>query len=188
METIESLGISIGKLIASRGNLCKGSRKYTQLFYALILQRYFMKPNQIFTLEEISGMPRGDIEKLHTSACGFGASLSKFCNEMPQFKYLGVLIDHFLPQFQLMCFQNAEILPLLDLPHMKVSRAKLFTLAGLNDIQTIAGLDPNDLVKKVGKINKSQAKDIIQAGKLIIKERLNSLTEEVDILLDKFKI
>ena len=183
-NTVEKLGINVGKLISQKSsNVHKTNRQYTQIFYALILLRYFTKPTSIFGLEQASGISRGDIEKLHTAACGYGSSLSKFCNEIPAFKPLAVLIDSFLPQFQLMCFQNTEILPLLDLPHMRLSRAKLFFAAGFTEIKIVANADPNNIVKSIEKISRKQAGDIVQAAKLIIKETLNSLVEEVDILM-----
>ena len=146
------------------------------------MYKYFTDPKQIYKLEQVSGIYRGDIEKMHTALCGYGSNLLKFCSEIPKFKIFTSIIEKFMPEFQLMCFQNTELLPLLDLPHIRISRARMLFAAGFTDIISIARSKPSELVAKLKKINIKHARDIVRAAVLIKNEKLNTLAEQVDLL------
>ncbi|MES1905276.1 MAG: hypothetical protein MHPSP_002017, partial [Paramarteilia canceri] len=157
-DLVEKLGINVAKIISRKA--IEDSWKLRKLFVALILYKYFKSPAKISQIESQVSVSIGDIEKLHLAACGFGSSLTKFCSELPNFKPFCAVLENFLPQFQVMCFQNVELIPLLELPHISSGRAKLFIEKGIDSVQKISNLDGPELRRKIQKINIKQAKDI----------------------------
>lgn len=73
-------------------------------------------------------------------------------------------------------------MPLMELPAVRLSRAKQLYANGFRSIETIARADPQDLVNAVEFLSKRQAQQIVAAAIVMLKDKMESLQDEVNIL------
>jgi POLQ-like helicase len=79
---------------------------------------------------------------------------------------------------------SKELLPLMDLPNVKIARAKQLFNAGYCNLQSIAKADPIELQQKVKNLPQSQANKIIACAKLQLREKYENLLDAAADVLD----
>lgn len=72
-----------------------------------------------------------------------------------------------------------EIIPLMELPGVKVARAKQLFNSGLKDVKAVAKAKDTELMSVIDKLTQWQARNMIQAAKHLLKSRADELEEEV---------
>jgi len=90
------------------------------------------------------------------------------------------LLSSFSRQLQGCC--SAQLLPLLDLPGIKIGRAKLLYASGYTSLETVAMASPDDLVKSVHHLPRHTAVQIVQSAKALLMEKVEALHEEADLM------
>ena len=80
---------------------------------------------------------------------------------------------------------SPELLSLLELPGVKAGRARQLHQAGFTSLAAVARADPRQLVSSVEHLSAKAAQLMVQAAKLLLIEKAESLHEEADeVLLD----
>jgi POLQ-like helicase len=97
----------------------------------------------------------------------------------------GLLVQELLEPFarRLAHCASPELLPLLDLPGVKAARARQLHQAGYTSLASLARADPSQLVADVPHLSSKAAQLLVQAAKLLLVERAESLQEEADLVL-----
>ncbi|KAG8303434.1 helicase POLQ-like [Homalodisca vitripennis] len=77
-----------------------------------------------------------------------------------------------------------ELLPLMELPAVKIGRAKQLYNAGFKTLNILAKTDPKTLVQAVDHMPQRIAHQIIAAAKLMLLAKAESLQEEAEDVLE----
>lgn len=99
-----------------------------------------------------------------TSSSSFASNVVNFCSELEEFWAFAYLLRGMTERLQHCCVR--EILPLMDLPSVKQSRAKQLYNAGYKSLVLIAKANPNDLVECVEYMSRRTANQLIAAAKV----------------------
>ena len=83
---------------------------------------------------------------------------------------------------------SAELLPLMELPGIKIGRAKLMYKAGIRTVCDVAALTPEDLVKSLKTINLRQAKQVVRAAKHAVVEELDNIKGKMYEMMELTKV
>ena len=75
---------------------------------------------------------------------------------------------------------NPELLPLLDLPHVKNARAKQLYALGYKTLEDIAEERPYELRKKLDKLSLKAATDMIKYAKQTFNDKVDVLKVEIE--------
>lgn len=136
----------------------------------------------VYQVAEKYQVSRGLIQNLMTSAATFSSMVVNFCEELEQFWAFEHLLRGMAERLQHCCVR--ELIPLMELPAVKQSRAKQLYLAGFKNLQSIARADPNELVQKIEFMSRMLANQLIAAAKLLLLEKVENLREEAEDVLD----
>ncbi|XP_062573384.1 helicase POLQ-like [Saccostrea cucullata] len=78
---------------------------------------------------------------------------------------------------------SAELLPLMEIPGVKLGRAKQLYNAGFQSVASVAAADPEILVKSIQQIPRKAAKQIVASAKVLLNEKAEVLLQEVEELM-----
>lgn len=133
-----------------------------------------------FDVSREYGINRGLVQNLVSLSASYSASVSKFCQEIKEFWAFEAILNVISSRLRHCC--TAELMPLMELPAVRLSRAKQLYANGFRSIETIARADPQDLVNAVEFLSKRQAQQIVAAAIVMLKDKMESLQDEVNIL------
>ncbi|XP_018331856.1 helicase POLQ-like [Agrilus planipennis] len=151
-------------------------------FYVSLMLYDLWNGMPVFDVSEKYQIDRGLIQSLMISSATFASNVVGFCDEIEEFwpfrhllKSLSERLSH--------CSMK-ELLPLMELPSVKQSRAKQLYNAGYKTLQIIAKCDPNELVKNVQFMSKKVANQLIAAAKMLLLEKVETLRDEAENVLN----
>lgn len=171
-------GIMVG-LIMGRKNK-KHDKILNRLYYALMLLDLW-QAMPIHQVAEKFQVSRGEVQSLMSSAASFSNSVFHFCQEIEEFWAYQELLEPFSRRLAHCCLP--ELLPLLDLPGVKIGRAKQLYSAGFITVADVARSQGKDLVKSIEHLSYKAAHALIEAAKLIVIERIEALKDEAEIAM-----
>ncbi|XP_055856118.1 helicase POLQ-like isoform X1 [Episyrphus balteatus] len=128
---------------------------------------------------------RGMLQTLVNQSVAAASALVRLCEQVEEFWCYKPLFEKISGKMD-RC-GTLELEPLLDLPAVKINRAKQFYTAGFKTIEDIAKCKPMQLAKKIEHLSFKAAKEIISAAKLILMKKLDTLQEETEAILSCFK-
>lgn len=99
-----------------------------------------------------------------TSSASFASNLFHFCENLEEFRCFCALLDDLSSRLVHCC--TPELLPLLELPQVKKTRAKQLLQAGFKNLQTIATTQPLTLVKAIPNLSTKVAIQMINTAKV----------------------
>lgn len=123
---------------------------------------------------------RGLLQNLVSLSASYAASVSKFCQEMKEFWAFEAVLNVISSRLRHCC--TAELMPLMELPSVQLGRAKQLYANGYKNIEAIAKANPRELVNAVEFLSLRQAKQIVSAAIVMIKDKMENLQIEVDFL------
>lgn len=123
---------------------------------------------------------RGLLQNLVSLSASYAASVSKFCQEMKEFWAFEAVLNVISSRLRHCC--TAELMPLMELPSVQLGRAKKLYANGYKNIEAIAKANPRELVNAVEFLSLRQAKQIVSAAIVMIKDKMENLQIEVDFL------
>lgn len=168
------------KLMA--GQQPKLERFVLQRFYLTLMLNDLWKGDSFWNVAETYGLTRGDVQNLLSSAASFASCVHHFTQELEEFWAFSELLLPFSRQLSMCC--TSELIPLMELPSVAKGRARLFYKAGFKSLTDVAKSSASDLVKRVEHLPVRIAQQIIAAAKVLVFEKVDSLREEADSLLD----
>lgn len=155
-------------------------------FYIALILNELWKGKDVFTVSKEYKVNRGVVHKLMQSAASQAYSIFKFCEVFDEFWVFKEILEKFSKRLSHCC--SAELLPLMELPGVKIGRAKLMYNAGIRTVCDVAALTPEELVKKIKTINLSQAKMVIRAAKHAVSEELDNIKGKMLEMMELTKI
>lgn len=107
---------------------------------------------------------RGTVQSLMQNAATQASSILRFCEEIEEFWHFKQLFEVLTKRIGYCC--SAELLPLMELPSVKIARAKQLFNAGYKTLEHLASAAPADLVHKIEHMSFKVAKQLISAAKV----------------------
>ena len=166
-------------LVMGRKNK-KNDMVLNRLYYALMLLDLW-QATPIHRVAERFQVSRGEVQSLMSSAASFSSSVYYFCQEIEEFWAYQELLEPFSRRLAHCCLP--ELLPLLDLPGVKIGRARQLHNAGFQTVADIARAQAKQLVTSVEHVSYKVANSLIQAAKLSVLERIDALKDEAEIAM-----
>ncbi|XP_061402478.1 helicase POLQ-like [Musca vetustissima] len=123
---------------------------------------------------------RGMLQNLTSQATAAASAIVRLCDQVEEFWCFKSLFERVGKKMD-RC-GTVELEPLLELPAVKMNRAKQLYSAGYKTIEDIAKCRPMQLVKSVEHMPLRIAKEIISAAKIILMKKLDHLEEETEAL------
>ncbi|XP_001354267.3 helicase POLQ-like [Drosophila pseudoobscura] len=123
---------------------------------------------------------RGTLQHLISQSIAASSALVRLCDEMEEFWCYKPLFERVLHKMD-RC-GTVELEPLMELPGVKINRAKQLYAAGLRTIEDIAKIRPMTLVQTVEHMPLRVATEIVSAAKIILMKKLDHLEEETENL------
>ncbi|XP_064096289.1 helicase POLQ-like [Macrobrachium nipponense] len=183
LKVARLLGITEGVLIKlTMGQRSKKtSENVLQRFYvALILYQLWLGTG-IWEVSDHFHMHRGFTQQLLLASSSFSSCVQHFCQELEELWAFRDLLCTFSRQLTGCC--SLELLPLLDLPGVKMGRAKMLYKAGFHTLHDVANAEPRSLVESVEHLPYRTATQIISSAKMLLLEKAESLQGEAEEVL-----
>lgn len=109
---------------------------------------------------------RGILQKLMQNAATQASTVLRFSEELEEFWHFKQLFEVFSKRLAHCC--SSELLPLMELPAVKIGRAKQLYAAGYQKLENLASASPRDLVENIQNMPYNIAKQLISAAKVIL--------------------
>ncbi|KAH8320247.1 hypothetical protein KR067_010727 [Drosophila pandora] len=123
---------------------------------------------------------RGTLQHLISQSIAASSAIVRLCEEMDEFWCYKPLFERILHKMD-RC-GTYELEPLLELPAVKINRAKQLYAAGFRTIEDIARIPAMTLVQSVEHMPLRVATEIVSAAQIILMKKLDHLEEETENL------
>ncbi|KAK0159433.1 hypothetical protein PV328_010310 [Microctonus aethiopoides] len=154
-------------------------------FYSTLILYDLWQRQSLFAVSNKYQINRGAIQNLLTSAGSFAISIAKFCQELSEFWAFTDLFTQFNNKLNYYC--SAELGVLMELPAVKVGRAKQLYNAGFKTLQSIALANPQDLTQKIAHVSQKMANEMIAAANLLLLAKVENLKDEVAEMMESME-
>ncbi|XP_053952695.1 helicase POLQ-like isoform X2 [Anastrepha ludens] len=172
----ESNAVKMARTLSVQGPLeLKLNRLYKVLVLIDILN---LKPLHIVASRY--QVERGMLQTLINQSIAAASAIVRLCEQLDYFWCFKALLERIGAKLD-RC-GTMELEPLLDLPSVKINRAKQLYRAGFKTIEAIAKCKPIQLSSSVEHMPMKIAKEIISAAKIILMKKLDYLEEEAEAL------
>ncbi|KAI4458912.1 putative dna polymerase theta [Holotrichia oblita] len=184
LQTAKILGLteSIAVRLLNNQPIKTVSDNVLNRFYVTLMLYDLWNGVTIFQVAEKFEQQRGFVQNLMTSASSFAANVVNFCSELEEFWSFAYLLRGMSERLQHCCVK--ELLPLMDLPSVKQTRARQLYDAGYKSLLLIAKANPNDLIDLIDFMTHRGANQLIAAAKLLLLEKVENLKEEAEDIID----
>lgn len=184
LETAKVLGIDEACAIKMlSGKQVKNvSPRVLNRFYTTLMLYDLWNHEAVHDVADKFHISRGVVQSLMTSAASFSSSVLRFCEELEEFWAFKDLLVNFTLRLQHCC--SLELLPLMELPNVKISRAKQLYNAGYKTLHLIAKTTPKCLMRDIEHLNRKIASQLISTAKLLLLEKVETLKEEAEDVLE----
>lgn len=183
LQVAELIGVSEALVtrLASGGSLKISERLLLQAFYKTMQLNDLWHQKSVWEVAAKYKEHRGQVQTLLASASTFASALTHFCKELPELWAYRVLLPEFTEHLS-NCV-TMELIPLMELPSVRKGRARQLHKAGFRSIMDVACADPKELAEKVGPISRRQARQIVDAAKLLLLKKAEDLQEQAEQVL-----
>ncbi|XP_052845080.1 helicase POLQ-like [Drosophila gunungcola] len=123
---------------------------------------------------------RGTLQHLISQSLAAASAIVRLCEELEEFWCYKPLFERILHKMD-RC-GTFELEPLMELPAVKINRAKQLYAAGFRTIEDIAKVRPMLLVQSLEHMPLRVATEIVSAAKIILMKKLDHLEEETENL------
>ncbi|XP_031836797.1 mutagen-sensitive 301 [Nomia melanderi] len=180
MKTARLLGINEATVVKIRDGIMPKNveLRVIQRFYVTLILYDLWTHHAVYILAEKYQVNRGIIQNLLTAVSSFASSVVRFCQELDEFWSFRDLLSAFSKRLSYCC--PLELEALMELPLVKIGRARQLYNAGYKTIQCIAKVKPKYLQEKIPYLSKKAAIQIVEAAKLLILKKVEDLEDEVE--------
>ncbi|XP_031628246.1 helicase POLQ-like [Contarinia nasturtii] len=157
-----------------------------------VIKKFFMTMvlNELWHLKPVSdaansfGIDRGIAQNLMGMAAIEASCLLKFCEELEEFWAFRELFKNLSQRLSNIC--TVELVPLMQLPSVKMGRAKQLYNAGYKKIEDVARAKPKELVDNIEHMTNRLANQLVSAAKVMLLEKLENLQEEAQECMEVY--
>uniref|UniRef100_A0A0C9PWZ8 HELQ_1 protein n=3 Tax=Fopius arisanus TaxID=64838 RepID=A0A0C9PWZ8_9HYME len=145
-------------------------------FYVTLMLHELQKGASIYHVAEKYHVTRGITQNLLSSTAAFASSVVRFCQEIPEFWAFIDFLKSFSKKITAGPVEELEIL--MELPAVKIGRARQLYDAGFKNLQAIASTSPTILQKHLKYASRKTVDHIIAAANLLLMEKIENLKDE----------
>nr|XP_019557458.2 helicase POLQ-like [Aedes albopictus] len=120
----------------------------------------------------------GSVQTLMSNAASTASGLQRFCEQLPELWAFDALLKRMVQRLAHCC--TAELIPLMELPAVKIGRARQLYRAGYTSLSSIAKTKASDLVRSVQHMNYRTANQLILSAKAKLMEEFEELRGQMD--------
>ncbi|XP_020293025.1 helicase POLQ-like [Pseudomyrmex gracilis] len=151
-------------------------------FYVTLIIHELWNHHSVYFVAEKYQVNRGVVQSLLNAASSFASSIVRFCQELPEFWAFTEMLSVFSKKLSYCC--PSELETLMELPSVKIGRARQLYKAGYKTLQSIAKANPKEIKEKIPYLTNKMVGQIIAAAKLLILQRAEDLKDECEDVLD----
>ncbi|KAG7204711.1 hypothetical protein KM043_005125 [Ampulex compressa] len=151
-------------------------------FYVTLILYDLWIHHAVYVIAEKYQVSRGIVQNLLNGVLSFGSSVVRFCQELEEFWSFAELFSAFNKKLSYCCPAELEIL--MELPTVKIGRARQLYNAGYRTLQSIVKAKPEELQEKIPYLNRKVVMQIIAAANLLILRKVEDLKDEVQDVLE----
>ncbi|XP_053685498.1 helicase POLQ-like [Sabethes cyaneus] len=122
----------------------------------------------------------GSIQTLMVNVASTASSLQRMCEELPELWAFRLLLTTLVQRLSHCC--TAELIPLMELPGVKIGRARQLFRAGFTSLTSIANAKSRDLVELIEYMTYRAANQLILSAKAKLMEELEVLKDRMEEL------
>ncbi|XP_043502834.1 helicase POLQ-like isoform X2 [Polistes fuscatus] len=188
MEIVRLIGINecmISKLHCGITSM-NVNFKVLQRFYVTLMIYELWNHHTIYSVADKYQVNRGIVQNLLNTVSSFSYSVVRFCKEFDEFWAFQEIFNSFSKKLSYCCPPELEVL--MELPTVKIGRAYQLYNAGYKSLQSIAKANPQEMQQKIQYLTKRTAIQIITAANLLVLERIESLKDEVEDILEEIDL
>ncbi|XP_077272175.1 mutagen-sensitive 301 isoform X3 [Temnothorax americanus] len=184
MQVARLLGITEATASKLRAGIVPKSveKRVVQRFYVTLIVHELWNHHTVYFVAEKYQINRGVIQGLLNTVSMFASSVVRFCQELPEFWAFTEMLSAFSKKLSYCC--PLELEKLMELPSVKIGRARQLYKAGYKTLQSVAKADPREIRDKIPYLSNKIVTQIIAAAKLLILQRAEDLKEECEDILD----
>lgn len=155
-------------------------------FYLTLILYDLWHRNSIWDVADKFQVARGQVFSLIQSASSFASCVLRFCEVLEEFWCFKVLLEEMSQRLSHCC--SVELLPLMELPAVKIGRARQLYNAGYRSLRDVAGAEATRLIREVDHMPRKVAYQIVAAAKLQLIQKAEALRDEASDYLDGLNI
>ncbi|XP_050092163.1 helicase POLQ-like [Anopheles aquasalis] len=125
----------------------------------------------------------GSLQTLMNGTAGTAYSLLRMCEEVPELWAFKHLLTGIIERLTHCC--KLELMPLMELPSVKLGRAKQLYRAGFTTLASIARAKSKELVESVEHMNYRAANQLILSAKAKLMQEVDALREQAEEYLSQ---
>ncbi|XP_012263144.2 helicase POLQ-like [Athalia rosae] len=156
-------------------------RVVTRFYLTLMLNELWNQQSIHFVSTKYQ-VNRGIVQNLMSASASFASCVERFCEELDEFWAFRDLLHSFGKRLSHCC--AAELEPLMELPAVKIGRARQLFNAGYKTLQMTALAEPMEMCEKIENMPMRIAIQIIAAAKLLLLEKVENLRDEAADVLE----
>ncbi|KAH9508929.1 hypothetical protein Btru_048318 [Bulinus truncatus] len=183
LKTAEIIGVPesyIGMKATGQNSKKKVSDVILQRFYLSLMLWQLWNHKSIWEVAANFSQSRGFLQNLLSQSASFATCVFHFCQELDDLWPYQDLLKNFVTRLSY-CV-TSELLPLMEVPGIKLARAKQLYAAGYKTITLLASADVSNVTASVPFLSRRNAQQIIAVAKNVVEEKKAALMEEFDIL------
>ncbi|XP_072752620.1 helicase POLQ-like [Anoplolepis gracilipes] len=184
MQVARLLGITEATANKLRDGIMPKSveKRVAHRFYVTLIVHELWNHHSVYSVAEKYQVNRGVIQNLLNAVSMFASSVVRFCQELPEFWAFTEMLNTFSKKLSYCC--PSELETLMELPSVKIGRARQLYKAGYRNLQSIVKADAREIKEKIPYLSNKMIIQIIAAAKLLILQRAEDLKDEWEDVLD----
>uniref|UniRef100_A0A0A9X7V1 Helicase POLQ-like n=2 Tax=Lygus hesperus TaxID=30085 RepID=A0A0A9X7V1_LYGHE len=180
--------LGISELVIARIMMGKPPPKSTPVrilekFFVCLILYQLWRGNDVLSVANAYKVDRGAVHNLLLTTTSYAASVIRFCEAIESFWPFVKLLSVFPDRLNYCC--SVDLIPLMELPGVKIGRAKQLHKAGFKTVLSIAKADPASLTRVILHLPYKQAVQIVDVAKLKVQTKYETLQEEAEEYLLK---
>ncbi|XP_058460834.1 helicase POLQ-like [Malaya genurostris] len=168
---------TISKILSRRAvppDILPTVRRFFRLL--IVYELWNLRPPQQVALKY--KVDAGSIQTLMSSVASTASSLQRMCEEIQELWAFRLLLTTMVQRLSHCC--TAELIPLMELPSVKIGRARQLYRAGFTSLTSIAKARSRDLVESIEHLSYRTANQLILSAKAKLMEEVEALKDQVE--------
>ena len=150
-------------------------------FYITMMLYLLFQGNTVWKVSARFDQPRGFLQNLLTSSIAFASCVLHFSSEVKEFWPYPPLLENLIRTMQYSSV--ADLVPLMEIPGVKLARARQLFKANYKTLSSLAAANAHALCRAIEHLSRKQAEQIIASATILLREKIDSLQEEIDELM-----